>query len=94
MRNKGEENKDVKRYFYIESIPLLSLLIHKGYRPINRYPSIQNNKTYELTFDKTPELERIIDSYKKGSRDNKENLIFPNDYEDARRLTLRYLKDF
>ena len=84
--------KDENRYFRNSSFPLVLFLFSRGEKIAGVNPT-DNPSKKEFAFVATDRLEKLVDLYKFGDRDDPDLLIQVHVYEQARRELLDRLND-
>ena len=84
-------DKNEERYFYSTSFQLACFLYSKGMQM--SVPREVGRKQKEFVWVRTSELDKLVDCYKFGLKEEKELLINVKDYEQSRRELLEILNN-
>jgi len=83
--------KNEDKYLYTTSFPLACFLYSKGEQMSS--PRELGRGQKEFTFFRTEKLDRLVDCYKFGLKEEKELFINVRDYEQSRRELLEILNN-
>jgi len=87
MKDKNENQKE----FGTASFALAVFLYSKGEQVVGM-SAIGGTEKKEFAFRDTPQLQKLINTYKFGQKDDPEMIISVRDYEQARDKLLELLK--